>query len=107
MNRMRIALASAVSMGMGLASLGVAQASDYYGADDDAPIVSRRVVVEERTVVRPRPVVREVVREVLVDRPVVYRPRPVAREIIVERDHFARPRGPRPVGYGYGYGFDD
>ena len=119
MRNIVLGVVSALALGVALVGAAApARATDLGYSDYDEPttVITRRTTVE-REVVRPRPVVREVVierpviyrprpvvREVFVDRPVVYGPRPNYREQFVERDGFYGrhpfPRGPGGFGYG-------
>ena len=128
MKTLALGVLSAVALGAALIGTAAPACATGYGYDDydDATTVITRRTTIERRVIRPRPVVREVVierpviyrprpivREVIVERPVVYRPRPVIRDEFVERDGFDGPhsfrRGPDRFGYGRpGYGaYDD
>ncbi len=116
-----IVLGVVSTFALGVALVGAtapARATDlgYDDYDEPTTVITRRTTVE-REIVRPRPVVHEVVierpviyrprpivREVFVDRPVVYGPRPIYREQFVERDGFygRRPFRRGPGGFGYG-----
>ena len=117
-----IALGVLGAFALGVALVGTAapsRAAGYGYGDYDEPttVITRRTTVERR-VVRPRPVIHEVV----VERPVIYRPRPIVREVIVERPvEYYRPRplyreefverdgfyGPRPFRRGpIGFRYD-
>ena len=119
MKNLALGVLSAVALGAALVGTAApARAADlgYDAYDEPTTVITRRTTVERR-IVRPRPVVHEVVierpviyrprpivREVIVERPVVYRPRPVFREAFVERDGFYGPRPFRRGLGGFGYG---
>ncbi len=119
MRNIVLGVVSAFALGAALVgATAPARATDlgYDDYDEPTTVITRRTTVE-RQIVRPRPVVHEVVierpviyqprpivQEVVVERPVVYRPRPIYREQFVERDGFygRRPFRRGPGGFGYG-----